>query len=89
MWNCTPEWYDDSNLTVLHPKPAQNFWQKDKFFMRDGDFSESDIELIAGGVSLQRQKLPAHVINLADAWLQRASKSDHRALRAMSSRVTK
>ena len=54
--------------------------------MRDGDFSESDIDLIAGGVSLQRQKLPEHVINLADAWLLRASKlkSDHRALRARS-----
>ena len=72
-------------VQYISPKPAQ----KDKLFMRDGDFSESDIELIAGGVSLQRQKLPEHVINLADAWLQRASKSDHRALRAMSSRVTK
>ena len=55
----------------------------------DGDFTESEIDLIAGGVSLQRQKLPEHVVNLADAWLLRASKSDRRALRARSSPVTK
>ena len=43
-----------------------------------------EIDLIAGGISLQRGKLPEHVITLADEWLLRASKFERRALRARS-----
>ena len=46
------------------------------------------IDLIAGGISLQRGKLPEHVITLADEWLLRASKVERRALRARSNLVT-
>ena len=45
LWNCTPEWYNDSNTTVIHPKPAQ----KEKLHMRDDVFEFEDIDLIAGG----------------------------------------
>ena len=84
LWNCTPEWYNDSNTTVIHPKPAQ----KEKLHMRDDVFEFEDIDLIAGGISLQRGKLPEHVITLADEWLLRASKVERRALRARSNPVT-
>ena len=84
LWNCTPEWYNDSNQTVIHPKPAQ----KEKLHMRDDVFEFEDIDLIAGGISLQRGKLPEHVITLADEWLLRASKVERRALRARSNPVT-
>jgi len=50
--------------------------------MRDDVFEFEDIDLIAGGISLQRGKLPEHVITLADEWLLRASKVERRALRA-------
>ena len=52
--------------------------------MRDDVFEFEDIDLIAGGISLQRGKLPEHVITLADEWLLRASKVERRALRARS-----
>ena len=78
------EWYNDSNTTVIHPKPAQ----KEKLHMRDDVFEFEDIDLIAGGISLQRGKLPEHVITLADEWLLRASKVERRALRARSNPVT-
>ena len=84
LWNCTPEWYNASNQTVIHPKPAQ----KEKLHMRDDVFEIEDIDLIAGGISLQRGKLPEHVITLADEWLLRASKFERRALRARSHPVT-
>ena len=79
-----PEWYNESNQTVIHPKPAQ----KEKLHMRDDVFEIEDIDLIAGGISLQRGKLPEHVITLADEWLLRASKFERRALRARSHPVT-
>ena len=83
--NQRPEWYNDSNTTVIHPpKPAQ----KEKLHMRDDVFEFEDIDLIAGGISLQRGKLPEHVITLADEWLLRASKVERRALRARSNPVT-
>ena len=47
-------------------------------------FEFEDMDLIAGGISLQRGKLPEHVITLADEWLLRASKVERRALRARS-----
>ena len=56
--------------------------------MRDNVFEFEDIDLIAGGISLQRGKLPEHVITLADEWLLRASKVERRALRARSNPVT-
>ena len=80
LWHATPEWYDSSNKAVVFPKQAA----KERLFMRDGDFTVSGISLIAAGISLQRGKLPESVINLADAWLLRASKKDRRALRALS-----
>ena len=52
--------------------------------MRDDVFEIEDIDLIAGGISLQRGKLPEHVITLADEWLLRASRFERRALRARS-----
>ena len=73
-----------SSETVIHPKPVQ----KEKLHMRDDVFEFEDIDLIAGGISLQRGKLPEHVITLADEWLLRASKVERRALRARSNPVT-
>ena len=55
--------------------------------MRDDVFEFEDIYLIAGGISLQRGKLPEHVITLADEWLLRASKFERHALRARSLRA--
>ena len=80
-WVATGEWYDESNRSVVHPKPAA----KEKLFMRDsGKMAKEDIHIISAGISLQRGKLPPATIKEIDAWLKRASKVDRRALKVVN-----
>ena len=80
QWVATPEYYDSSNKAVITPRPAD----KAKLFMRDADFSASEIDVIATGISLQRGKLPPAVITTVDEWLKKAALKDRRALRVLN-----
>ena len=73
-----PEWYDDRNNVHIKPKNTQ------KLFKRDYDWTASKITLIAGGFTLQRDKVPKPVLRMADAWLKSVSRSDNRALSALN-----
>ena len=79
-WHCTPEWYNNSNVSVVQPKPAA----KEKLHKRDGIYSKEDIDLISTGISLQRGRIPAANIIQVDKWLKAASKQDKRALRVVN-----
>ena len=52
--------------------------------MRDADFSASEVDVIATGISLQRGKLPPAVIDTVDEWLKKAALKDRRALRVLN-----
>ena len=80
QWVATPEYYDSSNKAVITPRPAD----KAKLFMRDADFSASEVDVIATGISLQRGKLPPAVITTVDEWLKKAALKDRRALRVLN-----
>ena len=79
-WHCTPEWYNNSNVSVVQPKPAA----KEKLHKRDGIYSKEDIDLISTGISLQRGRIPAANLIQVDKWLKAASKQDKRALRVVN-----
>ena len=79
-WLATPEWYNDKNQAVFYPKADA----KHALYQRDADFQGGEINIIAAGFSLQRQKVPPATLKVLDKWLKEAAKNDRRSLKVIN-----
>ena len=73
-----PEWYNQRNQVVLNPKDTSRLEK------RVALVTDDEVELIASNFQLVRGKVPAAVIQQADAWLRRMAAVDKSAYDSIS-----